>query len=96
MAKKTQFSLSVKLTFIVVSIAAIIIFSLTYINLNEQLSFFEKNYAEKSVTLAKSLDASITFYLQNQFNETEQLQQYIETVSEKNDEILNLSINCTY
>jgi len=93
MTKKTQFSLSVKLTFIVVSIAAVIIFSLTYINLSEQASFFEKNYAEKSVTLAKSLDASITFYLQNQLNETEQLQQYIETVSEKNDEILNLSIN---
>jgi signal transduction histidine kinase len=93
MTKKTQFSLSVKLTFIVVSIAAVIIFSLTYINLSEQASFFEKNYAEKSVTLAKSLDASITFYLQNQLNETEQLQQYIETVSEKNEEILNLSIN---
>jgi signal transduction histidine kinase len=93
MVKKTQFSLSVKLTFIVVCLAAVIIFSLTYINLTEQASFFEKNYAEKSVTLAKSLDASIAFYLQDPLNETQQLQQYIETVSEKNDEILNLSIN---
>ena len=93
MVKKTQFSLSVKLTFIVVCLAAIIIFSLTYINLSEQASLLDKNYAEKSITLARSLDASIAFYLQNQFNETKQLQQYIETVSEKNDEILNLSIN---
>jgi signal transduction histidine kinase len=93
MAQKTQFSLSVKLTFIVVCIAAVIIFSLTYINLNEQASFFEKNYAEKSVTLARSLDASIAFYLQNQLNDTQQLQHYIETVCEKNDEIINLSIN---
>lgn len=93
MVKKRQFSLSVKLTFIVVSIAAIVIFSLTYINLNEQASFFEKNYAEKSVMLAKSLDASITFNFQNSFNDTERLQKYIELVSEKNNEILNLSIN---
>jgi signal transduction histidine kinase len=93
MAKKTQFSLSVKLTFIVVCLAAIIIFSLTYINLNEQSIFFEKNYAEKSITLAKSLDASISFYLQDPLNDTGQLQRYIEIVSEKNDEILNLSIN---
>lgn len=93
MAKKTQLSLSVKLTFIVVSLAAITIFSLTYINLGEQASFFEQNYADKSVSLAKSLDASISFYFQNSLNQTESLQTYIETVCEKNDEILNLSIN---
>ena len=71
MAKKTQLSLSVKLTFIVVTLAAITIFSLTYINLSEQASFFEKNYVDKSVTLAKSLDASLTFNYQNGLNQTE-------------------------
>ncbi len=93
MAKKTQLSLSVKLTFIVVSLAAITIFSLTYINLNEQANFFEKNYVDKSVTLAKSLDASLLFNYQIGLNQTESLQQYIETICEKNDEIINLSIN---
>lgn len=93
MGKKTQLSLSVKLTFIVVVIAAIIILSLTYINLNEQESFFEKNYVDKSVTLAKSLDASMTFSFYNRFNQTEQLQHYIDILSEKNDEIVTISIN---
>ena len=93
MGKKTQLSLSVKLTFIVVIIAAIIIISLTYINLNEQASFFEKNYVDKSLTLAKSIDASIAFSFQNRLNQTEQLQQYIDTISEKNDEIITISIN---
>lgn len=76
-----------------VSIAAIVIFSLSYINLSEQSSFFEKNYADKSITLAKSLDASISYYLQNQLNQTDTLQHHINTICDTNNEILTLNIN---
>jgi signal transduction histidine kinase len=93
MAKKIQFSLSVKLTFIIVVLAALTVFSLTCINLWEQESFFEKNYVDKSISLAKSFDASLLFHFQYELNQTNALQQYIETICEKNDEIINLSIN---
>ena len=57
---KPQISLSLKLTLIVVIVPAIIIFSMTYINIREQTDFFEKAYEEKATALALALDASIS------------------------------------
>ena len=44
---------------IVFSVSTFIIVSLTYINIQEQSSFFENSYSEKATALAQSLDASI-------------------------------------
>ncbi len=57
---KPHISLSLKLTLIVVIVPAIVIFSLTYINIREQTDFFEKAYEEKATALALALDASIS------------------------------------
>ena len=88
---KKKLSLSLKLTLIVVFVSAIIIFSLTYINLREEASFFEKNYVAKAVALAKSLDASIGFH--NEITKKQELQQFIINISRENSEIIKLSIN---
>ena len=88
---KRKFSLSLKLTFIVVTVSAIIILSLTYVNISNQKSFFEKNYSVRAIALAKSFDASIAFH--DEFNDTQKLQNYIKNVSVSNPELLQISIN---
>ena len=57
---KPRISLSLKLTLIVVIVPAMVIFSLTYINVLEQTDFFEEAYEEKATALALALDASIS------------------------------------
>jgi len=57
---KPHVSLSLKLTLIVVVVPAIVIFSLTYVNMREQTDFFENSYEEKATALALALDASIS------------------------------------
>lgn len=91
MAKKMKVSLSLKLTLIVVSVSAVIIFSTTYFNFQSQTSFFTKNYAEKAHMLVKSIDASIGFHGDYSNNQT--LQRYVENVSKANTEIIQLSIS---
>ena len=88
---KINFSLSLKLTLIVVSVSAIIIFSLTYYNIEEQTSFFENNYVDKATALARSLDASIESH--NELNDTQKLQKYIKQFNNTNSELLEISIN---
>jgi signal transduction histidine kinase len=86
-----NFSISLKLTLLVVLISAVIIFSLTYINIQQQTEFFEDAYYEKASSLTKALDASIqnTLFL----NDKEKLQNYIENFSSLNPDILQLSVN---
>ena len=55
-----RISLSLKLTLIVVIVPAMVIFSLTYLNIREQTDFFENAYEEKATALALALDASIS------------------------------------
>ena len=94
MASKIKVSLSLKLSLIVVFVSAIILFSLTYINLLGQASFFEKNYSEKALVLARSIDASIGTLDELQNNQT--LQRYILNLSRDNPEIRELSITTRY
>jgi len=86
-----NFSISLKLTLLVVTISAIIIFSLTYVNIQQQGEFFEDAYYEKAFSLTKALDASIQNpeYLNDQQN----VQNYIENFTALNPDILKLSVN---
>ena len=56
---KFNLSLSLKLTLIVFSVSALVIASMTYINIQEQSSFFENSYSEKASALAQSLDEDL-------------------------------------
>ena len=91
MAKKMKVSLSLKLTLIVMSISAIIIFTITFVNLQSQTNYFVKDYVEKTRILVKSFDASIDVH--GDFSHNQTLQWYIENVSKNNNEILQLSIS---
>jgi hypothetical protein len=56
---KVNFSLSLKLTLIVVFVSATIIFSLTYINITEQAINLDGVYTDKAKSMAKNLDIFI-------------------------------------
>ncbi len=88
---RINFSISLKLTLLVVTISAIIIFSLTYVNIQQQGEFFEDAYYEKAFSLTKALDASI----QNpeNLNDQQNIQNYIENFTALNPDILKLSVN---
>jgi len=70
-----KINLSLKLTLIVFSISTVIIASLTYINIQEQSSFFENAYSEKATALVQSLDASIGS--RSDLEDKQRLQNYI-------------------
>ena len=88
---KINISLSLKITLIVVSVSALIIASLTYININWQAGFFEDDYRERADVLAKTLDAS--FESTYKLNDTVNLQSYIEKVNYTNPDLLKISVN---
>lgn len=88
---KRRISVSLKITLIVVSLSALIIMVLTYLNIQEQAGFFESNYSERGVALTKALDASIQFY--GDINDIVHLQNYIVNVSQSNPELLKININ---
>lgn len=88
---KINFSLSLKLTLVVVSVSAIIIFSLTYINIEEQAISLENVYSDKAVILSKALDTTIGNY--SEFNDKEKIHSYILNFSSLNPEVLDISIN---
>jgi len=87
---KINFSLSLKITFIVMFVSTAIIFSLTYISINWQESFFEDDYRERADILASSLDASIESQLL--LNKTEDLQKFIINVNLTNKDLLKLNL----
>jgi signal transduction histidine kinase len=88
---KINFSLSIKLTLIVVLLSFVVIFALTYINIEQQSSFFEKSYSETAVAFAQALDSAIDHY--DELKEQDLLQNYILHFSEINPEILKVDIN---
>ena len=96
---KINFSLSLKLTLIVVCLSALIIFSLTYINIrgldyinvDGQISYMEETFSKKAAALTKSFDATLGTFIP--LTSTQTIQQYIENISKLNPEILKLSIN---
>ncbi|GAG14040.1 unnamed protein product, partial [marine sediment metagenome] len=77
---KINVSLSLKLTLIVVSVSAALVFSLFFYNLGLQANFFIDDYVERGDTLAKSLDASIESGYE--LNDTQKIQRYFENVND--------------
>jgi signal transduction histidine kinase len=88
---KINFSLSLKLTLIVVTLSAAIIFSLTYLNINEQAISLENVYSDKAVVLSQALDAAIGN--PDELKDNEKLQYYISSFSSLNPEVLKININ---
>ena len=88
---KVKLSLSIKLTLIVVLVSSIVIFGLTYINIEQQTSFFEKAYSEDAVAFANALDTTIEQY--EELKDKDLLQSYILHFSEINPEIIQININ---
>jgi len=88
---KINFSLSLKLTLIVVTLSALIIFSLTYININDQVISIENVYSDKAVVLSQALDAAIED--PDKLTDNQKLQYYISSFSSLNPEVLKININ---
>ena len=80
---KLNFSISLKLTIIVVAVSAAVIFSLTLYNINEQAISFENIYVDKAKDIGRLLDISFSSQQQDsqiisllqQINESEEIQQ---------------------
>ena len=79
---RIKYSISLKLAFIVTTLSAIIIFSLAYININEQAISLENVYSDKGVMISQSIDAFILS--QFEFEKNEQLQYFIWTRGNSN------------
>lgn len=88
---KLNFSLSLKLTVMVVLVSAIVIFSLTYINIEEQAISLENVYSDKAVILSHALDTTIRDH--DELTDRQKLHNYILNFSKLNPEILKVSIN---
>ena len=88
---KLNFSLSIKLTLIVVLLSFVVIFTLTYINIEQQSSFFEKSYSETAIAFAQALDTTIEHH--DELKDQDMLQNYIMHFSQINPEILKININ---
>lgn len=88
---KINFSLSIKITLIVFLVSFFVIFTLTYINIDQQSNFFEKSYSETAVAFAQALDTTIDHY--DELKDQDLLQNYILHFSEINPEILKININ---
>ena len=74
-----HFSISLKLTIIVVAVSAAVIFSLTLYNINEQAISFENIYVEKSRDIATIFD--ISYFLNNDKDDINStLQQFNEVI----------------
>ena len=89
---RINLSLSLKLTLMVFTVSAVVILSLTYINIQEQSNFFENAYSEKATALAQSLDASIGS--RSDLEDKQRLQNYIlNFILLNKEEVLKVSIN---
>jgi len=88
---KINLSLSLKLALIVFLVSATVISLLTYVNIQDQASFFESAYSEKATALAQALDASIGTKdeLENKYESQTRIYKFIYS----NPDIKNLSIN---
>ncbi|KYK25139.1 hypothetical protein AYK24_05395 [Thermoplasmatales archaeon SG8-52-4] len=88
---KINFSISIKITLIVFLVSFFVIFTLTYINIDQQSNFFEKSYSETAVAFAQALDTTIDHY--EELKDQDLLQNYIIHFSQINPEILKININ---
>ncbi len=88
---RINLSLSLKLTLIVFLVSGIILFSLTYTNIQEQAQFFERSYSEKAIALSQALDASIGS--RSELEDEQKLQNYILKFIYLNPDVLKVSIN---
>ena len=89
---KINFSLSLKLTLIILSTSVCIIVASTYITVNEQTRFFENAYSEKATALAQALDASIGS--RNELEDKEKIHDYIlKFIYTNKEDVLRISIN---
>lgn len=88
---KRKFSVSFKLTLIVVFISVFIFISMSYLNIKAQTDLFEESYSEKAEALAQALDASIGSY--NQLYNKEELLNEILGFIYHNDDVLMISVN---
>jgi signal transduction histidine kinase len=86
-----NYSISLKLTLTVIIISAIVFFSLTFINIQEQALSLENVYSDKAVDLSQAMDAFI--FSQYQLEGNFQLQNFLINLSEKNPEIQQININ---
>ena len=90
---KLNFSLSLKLTVMVVLVSAIVIFSLTYINIEEQAISLENVYSDKAVTLSQALDTAIGDH--DELTDKQKLQNYILNFSNLNPRCHNIFASIT-
>lgn len=88
---RINYSISLKLALIVTIISAIVIFSLAYININEQSISLENVYSDKGIGMSQAIDAFILS--QYEFENNEQLQYFIFNLTDKNPEVTNININ---
>jgi signal transduction histidine kinase len=97
---KTYFSLSLKLTIIVVAVSAAVMFSLTFYNINEQSIAFENIYVDKAKDTTTVLDI-----LWNNTNSHNEIMNAITSIKAKNNESIeyihvytknNTSLDLTY
>jgi signal transduction histidine kinase len=88
---KINLSLSLKLTIIVVVLSALIIFSLTYININNQAISLEKVYSDKAIVISQALNAAIE--TPDELDDSQKLQYYVLSFSSLNPEIQDININ---
>ncbi len=88
---KRKFSVSFKLTLIVVFMSVFIFISMAYLNIKAQTDLFEESYSEKAEALAQALDASIGSY--NQLYNKEELLNEILGFIYYNDDVLMISVN---
>jgi signal transduction histidine kinase len=87
---KINYSLSLKLTIIVVLLSATIIFSLTYINIREQTLSLENVYTDKAIIISKALDAAIEN--PNDLEDQEKIKYYIASINNLNPDILKINV----
>ena len=91
---RINYSLSLKLTLIIVLVSTLVIVSLAYFFIKEEEDLFEEkyldNYFDKAESLVKALNASIASYYG--MNDTELLQNHIENFTKSDSDILKINI----
>ena len=94
---KLKFSLSLKLTIIVVTVSAAVIFSLTYINIQEQSISFDNIYVDRAIILSNGLN----YIIENNYeeiNESIDLDRFyndLNHIKNSNDDVLNVNEGIT-
>jgi signal transduction histidine kinase len=89
-AKRINFSLSLKLTIIVVVISAVVIFSLIFINVQEEAVSFENVYVDRAIFLSYALNTAIGNT--DVLNQSGVIERYISDISQNTPEISTINI----